>query len=124
MDNPLTLTSGHFALLIGWCILALLVGWCITFWIIRKNSDFVETALKDGLLSKLLTIILVLLATTILALTNKLTEAAAAIFGGVVGYVLGTTNLGQSRGRHEQGKPNKVTESDKGQVLGEGPAKE
>lgn len=92
VSAPLTLDSSHFAILIGWCVFMLAMGWCITFWLIRRSPGAIERALREAILPKILTIILVLLATTILALTGKLTEGAAAILSGVVGYVLGTTH--------------------------------
>ena len=112
MDAPLILTNTQFVFLVAWCVFVLLAGWCMTFFIIRKTPGQVETALKDGLLPKLLTIILVLLATTILALTGKMTEATAAIFSGVVGYVLGTTNTPRRADTNKDRKPNKAIESD------------
>ena len=101
METVQFFTNTQFTFLIAWCVGALLLGWCITFAIIRKHPGQVNTALKDGLLPKLMTIILVLLATTVLALADKLTEAVAAIFSGIVGYVLGTTNLSQQKSSKE-----------------------
>ena len=97
MNTPLTLTNTQFTIIIICCAITILVGWCTTFFIIRKNPRQLETALKEVLLPKLLTIILVLFATVILALTDKLNEAPAAILSGIVGYVLGTTNTSKDK---------------------------
>jgi hypothetical protein len=63
--------------------------WGITFFFLRKNPDVLKILFSHGLILRILTVILVIVTTAILALINKLTSEVTAILGGIVGYVLG-----------------------------------
>jgi hypothetical protein len=49
-----------------------------------------KALLMHGNLIRLLTVIFVVYATTVLAIMGALNEAVSAIFAGIVGYVLGS----------------------------------
>jgi len=69
---------------------ALVIGWVVAFATLRDKSDVMHGLLMEGNLLRLLTVVFVVLCTTLLAIMGKLNEAVAAIFSGIVGYVLGT----------------------------------
>jgi hypothetical protein len=77
-----------------WIVIAgsscLTIGWCLTFFILRNKNDQMRALLGEGHLLRLLTVMLVVFATTLLAAMGALNQAVSAVFAGIVGYVLGS----------------------------------
>jgi Ca2+/Na+ antiporter len=89
-----------FWIVIG-AMVCFVIGWIATFFSLSKRDDQIKALLMDGNLIRLLTVIFVVFATTVLAVMGALSEAVSAIFAGIVGYVLGS--MGKS---HSDSKPN------------------
>ncbi len=88
--ESITLSSENLFWIIIVGAVCITVGWIAVFLLLRKQQGQLEVFLRDGNGVKLLTVVFVIFATTILAVMGALSEAVAAIFSGVVGYVLGS----------------------------------
>jgi hypothetical protein len=88
--GEITLTGNQLFWIIIVAIGGFILGWCVTFIVIRDKDQSIRALLMDGILIKILTVMLVVFASTILAIMGKFNDAVGAIFAGIVGYVLGT----------------------------------
>lgn len=66
------------------------VGYVVIFAILQRREGHLEAFLADGNAVKLLTVVIVVFATTVLTVMGVFNEAVSAIFAGIVGYVLGS----------------------------------
>lgn len=82
--------------LIAVAIVCIVIAWSVAFWCLRGKADALKALLLEGNLIRLLTVLLIVFATTILAILGALNEAVSAIFAGIVGYVLGSMREAKS----------------------------
>lgn len=97
--EPISITSEQLFWIIVVGMICLIGGWCATFFILRNKEEQIKALVTQGTLIRLLTVIFVVFATTVLAVMGALSEAVCAIFGGIVGYTLGSmggTKSGQN----------------------------
>ena len=85
MDS-IKLTGEDVVWIIITMMICLTLGWCATFWLLRHKDEQIKSMLLDGYVLKLLTVILVLFATSVLAVLGSLNEAVSAIFAGISGF--------------------------------------
>jgi hypothetical protein len=88
--GAIALSNEQLFWLIAVAIVCILIAWCVAFWCLRGKADTLKALLLEGNLIRLLTVLLIVFATTILAILGVLNEAVSAIFAGIVGYVLGS----------------------------------
>ncbi len=88
--NPIELTRTDVLWVVIGVMVCLTLAWSVTFWILRNKDKQIKALLLGGNALRLLTVILVVCATSILAVIGVLSEAVCAIFSGIVGYVLGS----------------------------------
>lgn len=88
--EPISISSNQLFWIIVAGMICLVVGWCVTFFILRNKEEQMKAFVIQGTLIRLLTVIFVVFATTALAVMGALNEAVCAIFGGIVGYALGS----------------------------------
>ena len=88
--NPVSLSGDQLYWIMIGMMICLAVGWCATFLILRGKEEQMKRLFMDGNSIRMLTVIFVVSATTLLAIMGALSEAVCAIFAGIVGYVLGS----------------------------------
>lgn len=88
--KPVIFSANDLFWIIIVAMVCLVIGWSVTFIVLRNKNDQMKAFLMGGNLIRLLTVIFVVVATTVLAVMGALNEAVSAIFGGIVGYVLGS----------------------------------
>ena len=96
--EDLTLSGNQLFWIIIVAMGGFVVGWCVTFIVIKDRSETMRELLLNDNLIRVLTVMFVVIATTLLAVIGKLNEAVSAIFAGIVGYVLGTTSYKRGGG--------------------------
>jgi len=94
--ESIVLSNEQIFWLIAVAIVCILIAWCVTFWLLRGKEQPMKDLLLNGTLIRLLTVLLIVFATTILAILNALDEAVSAIFAGIIGYVLGSMREAKS----------------------------
>ena len=89
--NPISLDSNQLFWLGIVSMICALIGWCASFIVLRNNVEQLKALLLEGNLIRILTVIAIAVTTTFLALVGILEGiAVATLFGGIVGYVLGS----------------------------------
>lgn len=89
-ETTVTLDSNQIFWIILVGMICLAVAWCVTFWALRNKVEQIRALFLEGNLLRLMTVIFVVFATSILAIMDSLNESVSAIFSGIVGYVLGS----------------------------------
>lgn len=76
------------------CIAAMIAFVVVTLWTVfflRKDGRLIEHVVRNEFLFlRILTVLFVVWSTTVLALLGALSEGVTALFGGIIGYVLGS----------------------------------
>jgi hypothetical protein len=89
-ESSATLNSNQMFWIILVGMICLAIAWCVTFWTLRKKEEQLKALILEGNLLRLMTVIFIVFATSVLAIMDSLNESVSAIFGGIVGYVLGS----------------------------------
>lgn len=96
--SRLAVSENTILWLVGMGYVAIIVASLITWGLFRKTTSPLESIVKGPFLP-LTTVAAVVGASTLLAILGILKEnTIAAIFGGIVGYVLGTLRFGYKKG--------------------------
>ena len=67
-----------------------ITAWISTFLILRGKDEQMKAFMQDGNLVKLLTVAIVVVAASFLALLGVFTVGIAGLFGSIAGFVLGS----------------------------------
>lgn len=77
-------------ILIGVMAILFLFAWLGTIFILKRQKEQMELLMQDGHLVKLLTVAIVVVAASILAVLGVFTVGIAGLFGSIAGFVLGS----------------------------------
>ena len=95
--SQMTMSETSILWLVGIGYVAIVIVSLIAYMLFRKTTSSLEVIVKGPFLP-LVTVGVIVGASTLLAILGILKEnAIAAIFGGIVGYVLGTLRIGYKR---------------------------
>ncbi len=95
--SQMTVSETTILWLVGMGYVAIVIVSLIAWMLFRKTTSSLESIVKGPFLP-LVTVGAIVCASTLLAILGILKEnAIAAIFGGIVGYVLGTLRIGYKR---------------------------
>lgn len=99
--NEIRLSSDQLFWIIMVSIIGFVIGWTVTFIALRDRDEQMKMLLMDGNLIRVLTVMFIVFATTVLAALNSLSQAVSAMFAGIVGYVLGSMHP-EARGSRQK----------------------
>ena len=71
------------------CAICMTVAWIVLFLTLRKQPEVLLALFNGGQILRLMTVMFIVTAITVLAMGGLFTQDLATIFAGIAGYVLG-----------------------------------
>jgi putative exporter of polyketide antibiotics len=90
MDNKLPIESHYFFWIVIASILAVVFVVFLTICRFKGKEELLIDAIRESTILRIFTVLTVVWAASALAILRVFTEGIAALFGVIVGYVLGT----------------------------------
>lgn len=88
-DGAVTFTDGQILTLCIAILAAFTTCWLGVFFFIRKKPADVTAIITNDVTLRILTVVVVIVASGLLAILGRFSGEIAAIFSGIAGYVLG-----------------------------------